>query len=370
MRIWHLIKKEFFQLKRDKRMLFITLVGVIIQLIVFGYVASFDFKNISTGIIDFDRTQTSRQLVNNLKNTGYFKIKNLNNFKEANHLIQSGQIKMVLYLPPDFTEKIFQRQSGQIQAVFDGSDANTASIALGYLKGFIQQESQKIMEAIKARKISLPALPSVELRIWYNPELKSVNYMVPGTIAFVMTMITIILTSVAIVREKEQGTFDQLMVTPIEPWELLLGKILPFVLVTFFDVLLVMAVGIFWFKVPLVGNIFLLFGLSLIFLTSSLGLGLLISAYSINQQQVLLTAMFIIFPSMMLGGFIFPVESMPKILQWVSAIIPMKYFLQIVRGIFLKGSNFSDLWPQVWPLLVISGVLFVLSVSKLKKDIS
>jgi ABC-2 type transport system permease protein len=257
-----------------------------------------------------------------------------------------------------------------VQVIVDGSDPGTTRTLLGYVTGILQSYSQGVVTSrLQRRGLELGRLPTLEpqLRAWYNPELRSVNFMVPAVLALILLVVTMSMTSLAVVREREVGTLEQLVVTPIRPSELLLGKIVPFVIIGMADVLLIILVARFWFAVPLAGSVLLLLALALLFVGSGLGLGLFISTVSRTQQQATMTVFFIMMPSILLSGFMFPIANMPRVIQWLTYLIPLRYFLVVVRGIFLKGNGLAVLWPQAAALAVLGGAILALAITRFHK---
>jgi len=370
-RIARLVKKEFLQLRRAPRLLRMVIITPIFQLIIFGYAVSTDIKHIGTAVYDEDRTAASRELIDNFIQSRYFEFRRyLNSPEEINQVMDNGQAQIVLHIPRHFAKDLARNRAASVQMILDGSDSMTASIIAGYAGGVVRRYASGIslarFDKLKGR---LPQVPQVEgrLRVWYNPELKSVNFMVPAVLCQLLLVITMIMTSVAIVKEREIGTLEQLVVTPIKARELILGKSIPFVLIGFVDMLLVMLVAVYWFKVPIYGNILLLFALTAVFLFTSLGLGLFISTISHTQQQASMSSFFLMMPSILLSGFMFPIANMPQIIQYITYLIPLRYFLVIVRGIFLKGNTAAELWPQIIPLAALGIAIMLLSSLRFRK---
>lgn len=362
--LFHFIKKEFIQFFRDPRMLYVAFLTPLIQILAFGYIASTDIKNVSTVIFDEDRSSYSRSYIASFGNSGYFEIKNYaENNQQVKYLLDSGQAKLSLHIPAGFKKKILRGETAPVQAILDGTNASNAMIILGYIDRINFQNSARLWLGTVKRKIDL--VP----RVWYNPELKSIYYMVPAIFAMVLMLQSMLLTSFSIVKEKERGTMEQLIVTPLKPYELILGKILPFILVAFFDVFCIFLLVTLWFKVPLHGSAFLLFSLSGLFLAAGLGIGVFISTISHTQRQAMMAAIFIISPSLILSGFVFPIANMPLPIQSITYFIPLRYFLVILRGIFLKGIGLKYLWNDVWPLMLFAVVTLTLSVARFRKKI-
>lgn len=368
-RLLHLLRKEFIQLFRDRRMLPLIFVVPLVQLVLFGYVVSTDIKHLSTVVCDQDKSPASRDLVRSFSNAGFFDINYYaGSNKEIRRLMDSGNVAVAIAVPPDFSRNLKRGRVASIQLIFDGSDSSTANTAMNYASRIVQAESTRIVvERMAFRGLTRVGSVDPRLRVWYNAELKSVNYMVPGLIGVILMVTTMILTSVAIVRERERGTLEQLIVTPIMRWELILGKTIPFVIVGFVEIVLIILVGKLWFQVPLRGDIGLLLAMCAVFIFNTLGLGLFISTVSRTQQQAMLTSFFFLLPAFLLSGFIFPIENMPEVLQYITYVIPLRYFLVIIRGIFLKGVGLSVLWDQALIMAGLGLAIFVLSVLRFHK---
>lgn len=360
--LFYLIKKEFIQLIRDRRMLPLLFIMPIVQLVAYGYIFSTDVKNLKTAVRDLDHTYASRALISSFTNTGYFEVtERVDSAKNIEELIEEGRIQVGINIPRGLSRKLARGEQVSMQVLIDGSDSNVASSALGYAGRIIASKAPRVK--------GIPRV-DVRTRVLYNPDLKSVNYMIPGVIGILLLMITTIVTAAALVRERERGTLEQLVVMPIRRYELILGKILPYILVGLLNIGLAVVVGTLWFGVPLRGSVLLLFLLSIVFIFTTLGLGLLASTVSKTQQQAMWTAYFVMLPSMLLSGLIFPIENMPKVIQYVTYIIPLRYFLTIVRGIFLRGSGIAELWPQVLILAIYGLVIFGLSVIRFQKKLT
>jgi ABC-2 type transport system permease protein len=369
--IYHIVVKEFLQLKRDPRMLLVSFMAPVLQLILLGYAATTDVKDIPMLVCDQDRTSKSREFVNQFVNSGYFVIESeVHSLSEIDRNIEDGHVWLALVIPPNFSNDLLAHRATSVQLDADGSDANSANISIGYASQIISTYSRSIVT--EARKqfphLSRPAVVYPEVRVWYNPDLTSRNFMVPGVLALVLMIITMTLTALAVVKEKEIGTLEQLMVTPIKPHQLIIGKLLPFVLIAGLDVMLVILVARFWFDVPLQGSVALLLALSGLFVLTTLGLGLFVSTISKTQQQAMMTAQFFFFmPFMFLSGFAFPIENMPQAIQYITYLIPLRYFIVIIRGVFLKGIGIRELWPQAVALLAFGVTIFTLSVLRFRK---
>jgi len=366
-KIRYLIKKEFLQLIRDKKLLLPIFLAPILQLVLLGYAVTFDVKNISFSVYDMDNSYSSRELISDFTSSGYFVMKlKMDNYGELEQNIQKNKVSMGLVIPVNFEKNIKMVKTAPLQLIVDGSDANTSTIGLAYAKGVIAKFTQSLL---KERKFPLKVSKiNAEFRSWYNPELKSKYFMIPGVLCLLLMLVTMILTSMVIVKEKEIGTMEQLIVTPIKPVQLIAGKLIPFIIIGFIDINLVLFVSYFWFGIPIKGSIILLFVLSGTFILTTLGLGLFISTISKTQQQAMMTAaFFFMLPFIYLSGFIFPIENMPKILQYITHLIPLKYFLIIIRGIFLKGNGFNLLWDEFLILLLFGIGIFTISVFRFRK---
>ncbi|HEX9005870.1 MAG TPA: ABC transporter permease [Bacteroidota bacterium] len=370
--ILEIIRKEFYQIRQDKRMLLVSHAAPILQVLLLGYAATTDIKNSTMAVADMDRTEESRRFIREFVNSGYF----VDRYRAASPddidpYIERAKANIGLVIPRGFGADVLAGRTAGAQIILDGADANTASILLGYATQIVASYSQAVLvdyAALQARQ-RIPRI-APEPRIWFNPDLKSANYMVPGVVALVLMIITMTLTSLGVVKEKEIGTLEQLMVTPIRSHELILGKLIPFTVIGFVDVVVVLALARFWFGVPLLGSLLLLFALSGLFILTTLGLGLFISTIARSQQQAMLIAQFFFFmPFMFLSGFAFPIANMPWIIQFVTYVIPLRYFLEIVRGIFLKGAGLHELWPQTLALTAIGISVLTLSVLRFRKKL-
>jgi len=370
-RILRIIRKEFIQLRRDPRLLRLVLIAPVFQLFIFGYSVTTDVTHISTAVLDEDRTSASRALVERFVRSRYFDYDHdLSHPDQIDRLLDTGKAQMVLRIPRGFAADLAQGQTAEVQLILDGSDSMTASIVSGYANGVIREHSARIAgERLDRLRAQLPRVPSLDprLRVWYNPELKSVYFMVPAIMCTILLVVTTLLTSLAIVKEREIGTLEQLIVTPIRPRELMIGKTVPFVIIGFVDMTLVLLAAVLWFRVPVAGSVPLLFLLSGAFLLTTLGIGLFISTISRTQQQAMMTTFFFLLPSFLLSGFMFPIENMPRLIQLITYAIPLRYFLVIVRGIFLKGNGLAVLWPQVVILAAFGLAIMSLAAARFRK---
>jgi ABC-2 type transport system permease protein len=359
-RLIHLMRKELIELKADPRLFGIVVVAPILQLTVLGYAATTDVKDVPIVIVDADRSTESRELVSRFEASSNFKIAGmLGSTDEIDPWLERGTAWLALSIPPNYGIDVRNGTPVTLQVVADGSDSNSTNVALGYTRTLITGYTQDLIVVRSTNPAGgrqagqqLRPLVTGEIRVWFNPELESRYFMIPGIFALLLLVITTNLSAMAIVREREVGTLEQLNVTPIARWELIVGKLLPYALVGMIDVVLVLLVAIFWFEVPLRGSVTLLFIMSAVYLLTTLGLGLFVSTISNTQQQAMMTTtFFFMLPMIYLSGFIFPIENMPAWIQPVTYLIPLRYFLVILRGLFLKGVGLETFWPQALALL-------------------
>ncbi|MBN8546550.1 MAG: ABC transporter permease [Ignavibacteria bacterium] len=373
--VLRIILKEFQQFRRDPKMFGIILVAPVMQLIFLGYAATLDIKSVKTIVYDTDRSEMSRKLVREFEGSTYFIVNDyLYNYDAVYKKMDEGNTIAAIIIPKDFEKDINRGESATIQAIFNGSDGNTASIAAGYVSKVIGKFAGNVAgDKLKLRGIT--RLPSGEVtsqyRIWYNPAVESRYFMVPSIVGLLLSLITLLLTSLAIVKEKEIGTLEQLIVTPIKSWQLIAGKLIPFVMLGFVTVVLVLTAMRVIFGIEVKGDVVFLFFSAFIYILSTLGLGLLVSTFSKTQQQAMMVATFgVMMPLIFLSGFSFPVENMPDIFQKISIIIPLKYFILIIRGVILKGSGFAEHWQDVLAMFIIGTVILGISILRFKKRIS
>ncbi|HLP18271.1 MAG TPA: ABC transporter permease [Bacteroidota bacterium] len=369
-RIVALLKKEFGQLLKDKKLLPIVFVAPVLQLTFMGYAASLDVKNVSMVLCDLDKSAESRAFIEKFTNSGYFTIEYSTEDQNAvGHYIDNHQVNVGIVIPPRFSEKLLRRESASLQVILDGSEGNTAAITMAYINQIIASYSKNILAEISS---GAPATGGIdlEIRTWFNAALKSRNYMVPGVLVMILLITTMNLTSMAIVKEKEIGTLEQLMVTPITPTELIIGKLVPFTMIGIFNVIVVLLVMVHGFGIPVKGSYVTLAAYMAFFLMTTLGLGLFISTVSKTQQQAMMTStFFVIMPMMYLSGFTFPIDNMPKLLQFVSLGLPMRHFLTVVRSITLKGVGFTHLWFEAAALIFMGATILVASVLRFRKKL-
>lgn len=373
-RVMAIAKKEILQLLRDHKSVVMIFALPIIQVLLFGFVVANDVKNIKFSVYDQDQSSTSRQIITKIEKSGFF-INNgqTNNYRQLEKDLDTGVVKIGLVIPKGFERVLKAKRNPALQVIIDGTDSNTASIARGYFINIINSFSEQIrdeqvLQMGFADRLRIPI--DFKYRVYYNSELKTINYMVPGITAIVLLLITTLLTALSVVKEKELGTIEQIMVTPVKQWELIMGKLLPFPVIGLIDVVLVVAVGSLVFKVPIQGSIILLLFCSLLFLMTSLGMGLLISTISKTQQQAMLSTIFFLIPNLLLSGFLFPIANMPKVLQILTYIIPARYYIEIVRGIYLKGIGINYLYPQMLALTLIGIIIFARSIKSFRKQLA
>jgi ABC-2 type transport system permease protein len=377
LRTWTIAWKELIQIIRDPRTLAVVVVMPLVMLVLYGYAINFDVKHVKLGVYDQDRSAVSRDLLGAFSHGERFDVAaHLTSYRQVSDALDRGMLKAVLVIPTKFAEDLARGRAAQVQLLVDGSDSTTASTAIGYAEAMMRQYSAagaRGASRVQAPKGALAALRRAEpvdlrLRFWYNPELKSSDFIVPGLIATLLMMLAGLLTSMTVVRERERGTIEQLIVSPVAPHELMIGKLLPYVAISFFDIVLVIAAGRLLFGVPMRGSAALLLLMSGVFVMAALGIGLLVSVISGSQQTAMLAAMLsTLLPSVLLSGFVFPISSMPLPIQWVTYLIPARHFLVILRGIFLKGSGLSLLWQPAVVLLVYGLVMLGLSAWRFRK---
>lgn len=368
LRTYSLIRKEFLHIVRDRRALFVMFAMPIIQLVLLGYAATTDVEHLRTAVLDRDKSSASRALIEAYRASNYFDIvRSVESEEQLQHLIDSGQVRAAMIVPAGLGARVAQGGRTEVGFIIDGSDPSVASTVFSASQSVGQAHSKQIvMRTIHLDPDDLPGV-TVRPRVWYNPEMRSANFMIPGIIGIILYFLTALFTSMSIVREREQGTIEQLIVTPVRPLELIIGKVVPYIFVAFFDVLEVLAIGVFWFGVPIRGNLGLLLGLSALFLLTSLGMGIFISSTSRTQQEAMLLTFLTLFPSIFLGGFFFPIEAMPTWLQAITYVIPLRYMLSVIRGIILKGVGLEILYVQVIALALFGAGIMLLAASRFQK---
>lgn len=361
-------KKEFFQIKRDKRTIGIILLMPIMQLLLFGYAASTNVDHIPTVVYNNDIGVESRELMDSFTNSQYFDFNYFaTSMDDIQYYIDNGYAKAGLIIPPNYSEDIKSGKTTQIQLLIDGTDPTTAQTILQSAGAVVQSKSVEIIS--ETYGTTMPQPLDLRSRVWYNPEMSSINFNVPGLIGVILQTVTLMLTSFTIVRERENGTMEQLIVTPISKGELMVGKVIPYVVIGFVDIVLTLALTVFWFKVSIAGSLNLLLLFSIVFLFGALGIGLLISTVSKNQLQAMQMSMFMIMPNVLLSGYMFPVEAMPQAVQVISKFFPLTYFITVLRGIILKGNSFSSLKNEFIILSIFGVAVIGLATFKFKKKI-
>jgi len=367
LRVRELVRKEFIQLFRDRKNRPLLILAPLIQLIVFGYVVTTDVRDIRVGLIDHCRTTESRRLVDAIDGNRTFRILyRMEDPRELDALLLKRRIDMGIRIPPDFSARIRKGKTARIQILVDGSMSNMAAVRISYITVLLERFNGQLLRDLYPLQLHYGEIDG-RIRTWYNPNLDSQYFFVPGIVAILVMLLSLLLTSMAIVREKEAGTMEQLIVTPLKPAELILGKTIPFILIAQGQMIMVILFAIFWFQIPMVGSVPLLFCATCVFLLSTLGIGLFISTVSKTQQQAMMTNFFFIMPFIMLSGFVFPISNMPLFVQWLTYLNPLRHFLVIIRGIFLKGTGFDVLWPQFLVLAALGAFVFSASVVRFQK---
>jgi ABC-2 type transport system permease protein len=379
-RVFEIFRKELRQALREPRMRIVLFVPPLIQLIVFGYAVNLDVNTARIAWMDMDHTVAARDLRALFEGSGHFRIlANPASGRDAQELLDRGDVQAVIGVLPNFGREIERGETARVQVLVDGTDSNTASIVSSYVNQVIarfasgrmadEQRAKLVAATMKTGAAVNPGAPSVDARtrVWFNPDLLSRDYFVPGVVVNIVTLVTIMLTAMAIVREKEIGTMEQLMVTPIRPVELMLGKTLPFALAGLFEVILITMAALIVFGIPFRGSVLLLLACAALFLLSTVGVGLFVSTVSETQQQAVMGAFFFFAPAFMLSGFAFPIRNMPYAVQLLSYLDPVRYFISIVRGIFLKGTGVAELWPHMLALLIYGTLILGASALRFHK---
>jgi ABC-2 type transport system permease protein len=374
-RLRFLVWKEFLELRKDPKLFGIVVIGPILQLTLLGYAATTDVRDVPVVVADGDRSAQSRDVIARFDASRNFNVIDVvSTSNDVEPFLEQGDASLALSIPAGYGADVASGIPVTLQVIADGSDSNSTTVALGYATSLLGSYTQELLEArsIVVQPEGGPATRAggiePRIRVWFNPQLESRHFMIPGVLALVLLVVTANLASMAIVREKELGTLEQLNVTPLRRWELVVGKLLPYGLIAMVDVLLVVSVAVFWFQIPLRGSFPLLLGMSLLYVLCTLALGLFISTISATQQQAMMTAtFFFLTPMIYLSGFIFPIENMPPAMRAVTYLIPLRYFLVIVRGIFLKGIGLDLLWPQAAALAAWGMVVLSLAVARSRK---
>ena len=358
LRIREFVRKEFIVLFRDTRNRRVLIVAPIIQLLLFGYVVNYDIRHIRVALLDQSRTRESRMVMDAFSGNRIFRITQVaNNPKDVEQSLLKGEVDIGIRIGPEFSRNIRKKDTAEIQILADGSMSNMASIRIAYTVLILDKLNRDLIRELYPQHMDYGKIDA-RIRTWYNPNMDSQNFFVPGIVAFVVMLIPLLLTSIAIIKEKEAGTMEQLIVTPLRPVEFIVGKTIPYIIISLAQMIVVTIIAVFWFQIPLSGNVVLLFFATCLFLLSTLGVGLFISTVSSTQQQAMMTTFFFILPFFMLSGFVFPIPNMPEIVQWLTYLNPLRYFLVIIRGIFLKGVGLDVLWPKYVALTVLGLFVF------------
>ena len=366
-RIRELIRKEFIQLFREKKNLPLLFISPFMMMIIFGYVVSADVNDVKVGILDQSRTRESRMFIDAVDANRTFRLTYFAaHIDDLEDILLHRKVDMVIKIGPDFSEKIRGGNSAVIQVLIDGSASNQSSKAIAYLSVVINNFNQGILKEIYHREFQYGRIDA-RIRTWYNENLESKNTFVPGIVAFAIMLTSLLFTSMAIIREKEAGTIEQLIVTPLRSYELILGKTIPYITIAIGQMIVITVFAVLWFSVPFNGNFLILLAGGCFFLISTIGIGLFISTVSRTQQQAMMTTFFFILPFFMLSGLIFPISNMPEIVQWFTLLVPLRYFLVIIRGVFLKGVGLGVLWPQFIGLSILGAIVFTGAVSFFRK---
>lgn len=372
-RLRALIRKELTHMRRDPRTMVMIFIMPLMQLLLLGYATNTDVRNVHTVVVDQDGSRASRDLLSAYRATGYFSLdQTAYDVSSATTLVEEGRARVAIIIPPGYADHLAAGRTAQVAVLIDGSDPSIASTALSTATLVGQAHATQIQLATLASLgVARTSAPPVDVRtrVLYNPDMQSSYNMVPGLIAMILMMTTSVLTSAAIVKERERGTIEQLIVTPIRSWELMVAKIIPYVIVSLANVVIILMLGTLWFHVPIRGSFLLLFALTGLFLVPNLAVGLLISTFAHTQQEAQFMVMPIMLPSMMLSGYIFPVVALPAALQFVSRLLPLTYFLIIARGIVIKGVGIAPILPQVLALCVFSVVLLAIAALRFRKSL-
>ncbi len=369
-RIFRIIRKEFIQIRRDSGVRKMIVIAPLLQLFVYGYVVATEIRELPIVVLDRSNSAESRRLVERFLASGYFVVEDhVNNLDEVTAQLDDGRSLMGIVIPEDYASKIRRGVQAKVQILVDGTNSNTATIALAYTAGIVAVENNDLIES-NFERLGLRLIEAgidQQERVWFNPSLRAINYMVPGIMCVLLMELMMPLIAFSLVRERERGTIEQLMVTPVHAGEMLVGKTVPYALLGLVDILLILAAGTFWFKVPMAGSLGTLLIYASLFIVVTLGMGILIATMVSTQQQAALGSQFMLIPNILLSGFMFPIESMPDFMQAFTTILPMRYFLVIVRGIMMKGLGAAELWDQGLPLAIIGTIVFSVSWYRFRK---
>ncbi len=370
-RLASLMRKEFIQILRDPRTLALALLIPVMQLFLLGYAATNDVRNVPMAVFDQDRGIAARELLDAYRAADYFHLAyDVDSEEEIRSLIDRGQARVGLIIPAGYSDQVKSRGTARVMFVLDGSDPSVAATALSAAQFIGQAHATEIQARRIARSgLAVTSPPPIEVssQVWYNPDLVDAYYMIPGVIGMILYTLTSILTATSIVRERERGTIEQLIVTPIRPWEMVVGKLLPYVVLAFMNTIEVLVIGHFWFDVPIRGSLWLILALSALFMLTSLGIGLLASTFANTQQEAWLTVFMLMLPAIFLSGFFFPIEAMPRVLQWISYVMPLRYYLVIIRSILLKGVGAWAIMEEIVALAIFGTLLMAAAALRFRK---
>jgi ABC-2 type transport system permease protein len=367
LRIRELVRKEFIQLFGDRRNRVLMLIFPFIQMFIFGYVVNYDITNIRVAVLDYSKTYESRKLVDSFTGGKIFHItNNVANERQMAELLLREKVDMGIKIGQDFASLIRKGQTAPVQIFIDGSMSNMASVRVTYTASVLDKFNSEELRKVYLRTMNYGKIDA-RIRTWYNPNLNSQYFFVPGIVAVLIMVTAFILTSIAIIREKEDGTMEQLIVTPLKSYEFIIGKTIPYIIISLGQMVAVTGVAVYWFEIPFNGSFLLLLEATCLFLLSTLGIGLFISTIAATKQQAMMTSFFFILPFFMLSGFVFPISNMPEVVQWLTYLNPLRYFLVVLRDIFLKGVGLDVLWPQFLALTILGTVVFTGAISRFKK---
>ncbi len=370
-RLLCMIKKEFIQIFRNSKMRAIVLIMPLVQSMVFGYAVTTDVKQVTTAVYDQARTPESRDLVDRFIHSGYFSVRQtIHSDRKMDELIDRGIVAAIIRIPPEFSGKLASGTTVAVQIVVDGTDSNTAGVVLNYAGNIIRNDAIEILRKRTDRPGWEATGVHLQTRAWFNENLTSRNFYVPGVIASIVMLVTLLLTSMSVVREKEMGTMEQIIVTPITSAEFIIGKTMPSIILGFVNMIFVTLISVFWFDIPVRGSIVTLLVANGFFLMTTIGAGLFISTLSDTQQQAMMSAFFFYLPAVLLSGFMFPIANMPDVVQAFTYLNPLRYFLIVIRGIFLKGVGVAILWPQILALFVLGSLILTLAVKRFHKNLA
>ena len=369
-RLWPIIRKEFIHIARDPRTLVVMFLIPVVQLVLLGYAANTDIRHLAIAVLDSDRSAQSRALLDAYRASDYFTLAYfVGSEAEMAQLMDNGSVRGGIIIPPQYGDDVIKGRQAQVGFIIDGSDPAVATPAFAAAQQIGQTLGIKLAQ--QRLGVDITSLGGIEVRprVWYNPDLRSANYMIPALIGLILQFLTGLFTAMAIVREREQGTIEQLVVTPIRSWELIVGKIVPYVVIAFFDLAEILVIGVFWFGVPIHGSVPLLAAISLLFLLTTLGIGLFISTAAKSQQEAMLLSFLVLFPGIFLSGFFFPLEAMPAPLQALSYVVPLRYMLIIIRGIVLKGVGLPSFQEQVIALAILGPLILIGASLRFRKSL-